>query len=185
MTQSAQVGDVGTALTAQVVKQSDGTPLDISDATELDIVIGYPDGTKATKAASIVTDGLDGKLYYVTVDGDLPMSGIYSIQAKVLIGADLFYGMVQQFDVDDNIVATASPGPDPHVGNFVAGDLASNVLTITHDKGLSAPFPISVSIFDQNGQQITPDSINGSENSVQIDLTSFAPISGTWGWVYQ
>jgi hypothetical protein len=72
----------------------------------------------------------------------------------------------------------------PNRGTFQNSDLVAGVLTITHNKGLSAPYTVLVQIFDNNGKVVIPDDITGATNSVAIDLTSQAPISGTWGYVY-
>jgi hypothetical protein len=46
-----------------------------------------------------------------------------------------------------------------------------------------------VTIFDNNNQQIIPDSITGATNTVAVDLSSYVTagggaISGTWGFGY-
>jgi hypothetical protein len=76
------------------------------------------------------------------------------------------------------------PTPDPNIGSFTNYDLAAGILTVNHYEGLEPPYPIHISIFNNLGNLVEPDHIIGSENSVAIDLTSFAPIAGTWGWVY-
>lgn len=69
-------------------------------------------------------------------------------------------------------------------GTFTNANLSSGKLTITHNKGLSAPYTILIQIYDNNGKMILPDEITGSTNSVEIDLSSFGSISGTWGYIY-
>lgn len=184
ITQLSQVNNVGVILLIQMLNQSDGDPMDISSADNLEIVIGYPDGTISTKTAGLFNDGIDGKFYYTTVEDDLAVVGDCTLQGKVTIGDNVYYGEVSRFSILSNIIATSSPQPDSHVGTFENGDLDSNVLTINHYKGLDAPYTITVTIFDNDGNQITPDQITGFENKVEIDLTSFSPISGSWGYVY-
>jgi hypothetical protein len=70
------------------------------------------------------------------------------------------------------------------IGTFVNGDLVAGILTITHSKGYSAPYPIVIAIFDNNNKQIVPDEVTGATNTVLIDLTSYGAISGTWGYAY-
>lgn len=70
------------------------------------------------------------------------------------------------------------------VGTFTNASLSSGVLTITHSLALSAPYAISVVIFNNSNQQITPDNITGATNTVTVDLTSYGTISGTWGYQY-
>jgi len=69
-------------------------------------------------------------------------------------------------------------------GTFVDGDLTTGVLTITHNLGLSAPYPMSITIFDNTGLMIVPDDVTGSTNSHDVDLSSFGTLTGTWGYVY-
>lgn len=185
VTQFAQIDDVGVVILVQMIKQSDGTPLDISAATDLSIVIGYPGGVREIKTALLYTDGLDGKMYYVTEVDVLAIPGDYQIQGKAVIGSDVFYSEPELFTVKDNIEpGTPPPGPDPHVGTFINANLVAGVFTITHDKSLSPPYTVNVIIFDNNGHQIVPDAITGHANTVDITLTSFAPLLGTWGYVY-
>jgi hypothetical protein len=77
---------------------------------------------------------------------------------------------------------TSSPGP--YVGTFTNASLTAGVLTINHTLGLSAPYAVSVSIFDNNAKQIIPDEVTGSANSVAVDLTSYGTLTGTWGYRY-
>lgn len=69
-------------------------------------------------------------------------------------------------------------------GTFVNGDLSSGILTVTHNKVLSAPYAVTIKIFDNNGIEIIPDSITGATNTVIIDLTSYGTLSGTWGYAF-
>jgi len=39
-----------------------------------------------------------------------------------------------------------------------------------------------VVIFDNTAQQIIPDNITGLTNTVQVDLTTFGTLTGTWGY---
>ncbi len=75
-------------------------------------------------------------------------------------------------------------GSAAYTGTFTNATLSAGKLTITHNKALSAPYPIIVSIFDNNYKQIIPDEVTGAANSVEIDLTSYGTLSGTWGYVY-
>lgn len=67
---------------------------------------------------------------------------------------------------------------------FTSASLTAGVLTITHSAGLSAPYTVMVTIFDNNNKQIIPDQITGSTNSVAVDLSSYGTISGTWGFAW-
>lgn len=67
---------------------------------------------------------------------------------------------------------------------FVNGDLTAGVLTVTHNKGLAAPYSVSVVVFDNNAKQIIPDVVTGLTNTFTIDLTSYGTLTGTWGYAY-
>jgi len=69
-------------------------------------------------------------------------------------------------------------------GTFTSATLSSGTLTITHNKGLTAPYQLILVIVDDNNKQIIPDDITFAENSILVDLTSFGAISGTWGYRY-
>ena len=69
-------------------------------------------------------------------------------------------------------------------GTFNNASLTTGVLTITHSFALSAPYALSVSIFDNTGKQIVPDGITGAANTIAIDLSSYGVIAGVWGFQY-
>jgi hypothetical protein len=79
-------------------------------------------------------------------------------------------------------VATALAGDI--VSTFTDADLTAGVLTITHNLDLDAPYPINALIFDNNSKQVLPDSVTGLANSVEIDLSSYGTLTGTWGYSY-
>ena len=66
-------------------------------------------------------------------------------------------------------------------GSFTDSDLSSGVLTITHNLGHTY---CSVTIIDNNNKVITPDDITYvDENSLEVDLSSFGTLTGTWRYV--
>lgn len=67
-------------------------------------------------------------------------------------------------------------------GTFVNADLSTGVLTISHLKALTAPYTVSVTIFNNSGVQVIPDSVTGTTNNVAVDLTSYGSLTGTWGY---
>ena len=71
----------------------------------------------------------------------------------------------------------------PVRGTFTNSDLSTGVLTIAHLKALSAPYTVSVTIFNNSGVQVIPDSVTGTTNNVAVDLTSYGSLVGTWGYV--
>lgn len=73
---------------------------------------------------------------------------------------------------------TSEPYAKSFEQTFVNGDLTSGLITITHNLGKQYP---SFSLSDGSDLRIQPDQfLSVNANSVQIDLTSFAPLTGTY-----
>lgn len=69
-------------------------------------------------------------------------------------------------------------------GTFANAALSAGVLTITHNKALSSPYQVSVTIVNNTPVQVFPDQINTyAANSVKVDLTSYGSITGSWAYV--
>lgn len=81
--EKAHVGDTGTRFTLIVV-DDDNVAIDISSATTKQILFRKPDGTILTKTAIFTTDGSDGSVYYITLAGDLDVTGDWNYRAKVV-----------------------------------------------------------------------------------------------------
>lgn len=103
ITRNAQKDDVGVALVVEMTNESDGLPFDISQASDLVLKLGYPDGSSEDFTALLYTDGTDGKLYYVTQEGDLSEVGICTLQGKVTIGGAPISSQVRPFQVNENV----------------------------------------------------------------------------------
>ena len=96
------VGDIGTSF--QVTLYDSTNIVDISGATTKTLYFLKPDGTtKLTKTASFLTDGTDGILEYLTISGDLDVSGTWKIQAKVVLPSGEWSSDIGKFKVYDNI----------------------------------------------------------------------------------
>lgn len=64
---------------------------------------------------------------------------------------------------------------------FVFGDLTSGVLSVTHSLGEKF---VSVTIYDNNDKQIIPDEVQLiNTTDLQIDISSYGNITGTWNLV--
>ena len=102
---SVQENTAGAVIEYQILDQDGVTPLDISAATNTQLIFKNPSGVTITKTAAFVTDGTDGKLQYVTVAGDLVGYGAWQIQAHLtLLGAD-GRTEVERFGVEKNLGA--------------------------------------------------------------------------------
>ncbi len=94
-------GDIGTKLLITVTDCDN--PVDISSANSLSIFIKKPNGTILTRTGVLNTDGVDGKMYYITVAGDLDEAGSYKIQGMVSFVSSTFYTSTATFRVECNL----------------------------------------------------------------------------------
>jgi len=101
MASEIHVGDIGTQLIMTV--KDDGEVVDISGASSLVIILKKPDGQSYTKTGTLYTNGTDGKMYYVSVDGDFNAAGNYKIQAIVTLPNGTFYSSISTFKVYCNV----------------------------------------------------------------------------------
>jgi hypothetical protein len=94
------LNDIGTVFTITLI---DGTStVGISTATTKTIIFGKPDGTSVSQAGTFTTDGTDGKMFYVTVDGDLDQCGWWKIQA-LITDSGTWKSDIGNFEVHKNI----------------------------------------------------------------------------------
>lgn len=70
-------------------------------------------------------------------------------------------------------------GSSSYDRSFTQADLSiANILPVTH--GLNT-YPSAVAIWNASGESILPDRLEVlTDNAVAIDLSSFAPLAGTW-----
>lgn len=92
--------DYGTEIRI-TVKEND-VAIDISSSSITEFLIRKPDGTLLTVNADFYTDGTDGVLTYITVDGDTDIAGTYKFQARITMGG-LFYTSWATFKVHCNV----------------------------------------------------------------------------------
>lgn len=146
-----------------------------------------PSGNIVPGTAALATNATNGFLYIESCAG-IPTgvpAGSYTGRVPIIWDStndDLYV-------YDGGWQQTGGGGATLTRGTFTNATLSSGILTITHSAGLSAPYTVMVTIFDNNYQQIIPDSITGATNSVAVDLSSYVTagggsISGTWGYGY-
>ncbi len=66
---------------------------------------------------------------------------------------------------------------------FSDSDLVTGILTITHSKGLSAPYSLLLEIVKDTGERISPDDVTYATNTVTVDLSSFVGSISNWGYI--
>ncbi len=95
------VDDVGTRFVVTVKDENDDI-VDISGAT-VTFIFHRPDGTQLHKPATLVNDGTDGQVKYITESGDLNTHGNWRLQAFVDFGTREWYSDIIKFKVYNNI----------------------------------------------------------------------------------
>lgn len=101
MSDQIHVGDIGTGFIVTI--ENDGASVDISGATTKQLIFLPPDNTEVVQIADFFTDGTDGILQYVTVEGDLNQSGSWRLQGFVVLPDGEWHTDVYVFKVYTNI----------------------------------------------------------------------------------
>ena len=105
-TEPAHVNDIGTTFRVTVydATSTGGSAIaNISAASTKQMIFSRPDGTTFTKTAVFTTDGSDGDIEYVSVDGDLNIAGTWHLQAYVVTLVGEWRTDVGHFRVYDNL----------------------------------------------------------------------------------
>ena len=102
MSADVHVGDYGTVFII-TIKDETGAVVDISSATTKTIFFTKPNGQTLTKTAVFTTSGLDGKIQYTTVAGDIDIEGTWKIQAQITTPGGEWSSDVTTFDVEYNL----------------------------------------------------------------------------------
>lgn len=92
------VGDVGTRFRL-TLEDGDGNPVNIATATVKRLDFRKPDGTTLERAASFLTNGSDGVIYYDTVQGDIDHVGRWMVQPYIEMPGFSGHGAKKQFNV--------------------------------------------------------------------------------------
>lgn len=77
-----RLGAYGFAFEAQLLDAA-GAPVDIGNATLLELRLERPDGSVAHRTATLTTNGADGRVRYVVQAGDLNQAGSWRRQFVV------------------------------------------------------------------------------------------------------
>jgi hypothetical protein len=99
--ETVRVGDVGTVF--EIVVIDENGPVNIQFSNTREFIFGKPSGF-ITRPAQFVTDGTDGRLFYVSVPGDLDEPGEWRLQARVEVpGVGIFKTETCTFFVEPGI----------------------------------------------------------------------------------
>jgi hypothetical protein len=97
-----QENAIETHIRYQVLDEA-GLPKDIGGATVKQLIFGRPNKTTFTVNATLFTNGADGILQYITVDGDLVPYGRYQVQANLVMPGFNGRTGIATFPVQKNI----------------------------------------------------------------------------------
>ena len=78
-------GDVGTPIVLTLLSHKTNAAIDVSAAIEISFLFEKPSGDTMQKAGSFYTDGSDGMIKYVTVEGDIDEDGKWEMEGYVVI----------------------------------------------------------------------------------------------------
>lgn len=117
------LSDIGTVF--EVTIKDGSVVVDVSGATTKQIIFQKPDGTKITKAAVFTTDGVNGKIEYVSVSGDLDTVGTWQLQGRVVIAAGDFHTDLSEFEVHENILRAIVLNAERGSYNIAGKDLTT------------------------------------------------------------
>ncbi len=99
--------DVGTIfrITIQECIADVLTPVDVSSQTSMNFYFKKPDDSVITRAPAFTTNGVDGKLQYITVIGDMDQAGVWCLQAEVILASGgPWRTSIIKFDVEEKLV---------------------------------------------------------------------------------
>lgn len=108
-----------------------------------------------------------------TTSGGVDLSAYTLLTTTAAISANL------QNQIDNiSVTAPNISGAANYQLSFTNSDLVSNILTVNHNLDQKH---VSVTVFNNSDTQIIPDEVTLIDsNSLQVDLTSFGTITGTW-----
>lgn len=101
MASEIHVNDVGTRFLITV--KDDGEIVNISGVPAISLIFKKPDDSIIYRSGLLFTNGVDGKVYYDTVAGDLDEAGYYKLQGRVVLTSGTFYTDIHTFQVHCNI----------------------------------------------------------------------------------
>ncbi len=102
------VNDIGVNLRC-TVRAQDGSLVDLSTTTSRVLNFERPDGTSFDRPATLIDEGANGLMQYITADGDLDQPGYWYLQARVEFesGAELKANRLRVRVLTNNV----SPAP--------------------------------------------------------------------------
>ena len=101
MPSEIHLNDIGTRFLATI--KDNGIVVNISNASQIQMIFRRPSDELFYRVGSLLTSGIDGKVYYDTVSGDLTEIGMHKLQAKVYLPSGTYYTDIYSFQVHCNL----------------------------------------------------------------------------------
>lgn len=99
------VTDIGTEIRVTVM---DGTEVvDLSSASVKQFLFKHKTGLTFSRDASLFTDGSDGILKYILVDGDIDLQGKWELQVYLEFSTGKWHSSKATFEAATNIIVGA------------------------------------------------------------------------------
>lgn len=102
MSANLHANDIGTAIIITINNQNN-VPVNLSSFTNIILVIKRSDGSFVEKTCFFVTDGTDGKVQYITVDGDFTVVGNYKFQVRCVSPGGIWHSNILTSKVYPNV----------------------------------------------------------------------------------
>lgn len=98
------VGDYGTHFIATVRNPDTGAVEDVSSANDIIFTFEKHDKTILAVTGVLNTDGVDGKVLYVILPGEINQSGQWRVQVKVILPVGGWSSSINAFNVNKILV---------------------------------------------------------------------------------
>jgi len=102
MAAELHVGDIGTEIQALILDQAE-TIVDLSGATVLQYILYKPSKTIVELNCSLVNDGTDGLMEFITDASTLNEAGFYSLQGYIEVSTNKWHTDTIKFRVYPNL----------------------------------------------------------------------------------
>ena len=96
--------DIGTSFEVTLLDAND-QPVDVTSQLSMQMSFFSPTTVRKDKVPTFVNDGSDGKIKYVTVNGDLDVSGPWRLQVQVELVTGTWSSNIHRFTVHENLPA--------------------------------------------------------------------------------
>lgn len=100
MTEDIHVGDIGTQLIGRF--REHGEIIDLAEFATIWFTLTRPDGTTCGGPGDVIPPSTDGRAQYLTVEGDLTMAGMWTLQAEVTNGSGQWHTSRGRFVVHED-----------------------------------------------------------------------------------